>query len=105
MSPAGRPGPDVWIGRLALQVSGLDEGTARALARLVAQGLPPEVAGLAGGLGRVRIQVTVDAAEQGRPELLARRIANELGRVLAGGQARGGPGAGPGVGPGGEAVG
>ena len=68
VSPAGLPGPDVRIGRLALQVSGLDEGAARALARLVAEGLPPELAAAgraaSGGCGS---QVTAAAAEQARP--------------------------------------
>jgi hypothetical protein len=77
------PGAEVRVDRLALRVTGLDERAARALARLVAEGLVPWLPELAGGdLGQVRIRVTADAAEQGRPELLARRIAGELGRVL-----------------------
>jgi hypothetical protein len=92
-------GPGVHVGRLALRVTGLDEDEARTLGHLVAQelqaGLPGAVPPAAEAhLDRVRIQVTADG--QGRPELLARRIAGELGRILARGQ-------GPGH-PGGEAV-
>jgi hypothetical protein len=94
-------GPDIRIDRLALRVTGLDEDAARTLARLVAQELPPGLTGpaavrLAAGqhLGRVRIQVTADAAEQGQPDLLARRIAGELARTLAHGQGPGAPDAG-----------
>ncbi len=92
LSP-GAHGPDVHIDRLALRVTGLDEGAARTLARLVAEGLPPGVLGPAAsdGLGRVRIQVTADAAEQGKPDLLARRITSELTRILARGQGPGYP--------------
>jgi hypothetical protein len=80
--PPGR-GPEVHIDRLALRVTGLDEATALALARLVAEGLAPGLPELAGSrLGRVRIQVTAGAAEHARPELLAQLIAGELSRVL-----------------------
>ena len=48
------------------------------------------------GLGRLRVEVTADAAEQGSPDLLARRIAGEIGRVLARGQGPGRPGRGGG---------
>jgi hypothetical protein len=80
---------DFHIDRLTLRVTGLDEEAARTLAGLVAEGLA--LHGAAGDLGRVQIQLTADAAEQGRPDLLARRIAGEVGRVLGRGQ---GPGAG-----------
>lgn len=91
MNPAaGRPadpGPEVHVDRLALRVAGLDENAARTLARLIAEGLVPGLPELTGGnLGRVRVQVTADAAEAGRPELLARRIADELSRVLGRGR-------------------
>lgn len=93
----GPGGPGFHVGRLALRVTGLDEDEARTLGHLVAQELQ---AGLPGAvpqtpqahLDRVRIQVTAD--EQGRPELLARRIADELGRILARGQGPGHPGGG-----------
>jgi len=92
MSPAGGapvdPGsagrePETRIDRLALRVTGLDDAAARALARLVADGIAPGLPKLAGGdLGRVRLRVTASAAQQGRPELLAQLIAGELSRVL-----------------------
>jgi hypothetical protein len=94
VSPAaGADGRELHIERLALRVTGLDERAAGMLARLVAEGLGSGLPGAAGGdLGRVRIQLTADAAEQGRPDLLARRIAGELGRILARGQGPGAPG-------------
>jgi hypothetical protein len=87
-------GPGVHVGRLALRVTGLHEDEARTLGHLVAQELQAGLLGAASQahLDRVRIQVTAD--EQGRPELLARRIADELGRILARGQGPGHPGGG-----------
>jgi hypothetical protein len=97
---AGRPGPggeladDVHIDRLVLRVAGLDEGAARALARLVAEGLAaglPRPAGSA-GLDSLRLEVTATAAgPEAVPDLLARRIAGEIGWVLARDRAAGGP--------------
>jgi len=87
-SPGARdagPTGDVHIDRLALRVAGLDEDAARALARLVAEGLAPGVlrpAGLA-GLDSLQVEVKTGDADQGQPELLARRIVDEIGRVLA----------------------
>lgn len=79
---------ELHIDRLTLRVTGLDEEAARSLARLVAERLD----GTAGGdLGLLRIQVRADAAVHGRPDLLAGRIAGELGRVLGHSQ---GPGTG-----------
>ncbi len=104
MSPAARfpadgPGPGtaepaVHIDRLALRVAGLDEAAARTLARLVAEGLAPDVLRSAGnaGLDHLQIEVTASAADQGKPDPLARRIISELGRVLARGRMPGGPG-------------
>jgi hypothetical protein len=98
MSPAaGRPGggagPAVHVDRLALRVAGLDEAAARTLARLVAEGLAPGMLRSAGnaGLDHLRIEVTACAADRDRPDLLARRITSELGRVLARGRVPGGP--------------
>jgi hypothetical protein len=99
-APDGNPGPrdagaadDVHIGRLALRAAGLDEGAARLLARLVAQGLTPDLlrpAGLA-GVGSLHVEVRASAADQGQPDLLARRIVDEIGRVLARDRVSGGP--------------
>jgi len=96
--PATGPGPGgagsaVHIDRLALRVTGLDEAAARTLARLVAEGLAPDVLRSAAnaGLDRLQIEVTAGDADQGRPELLARRITGELGRALARGRMPGGP--------------
>lgn len=93
MSPAGGAagdGRELHIDRLTLRVSGLEEGAARQLALLIAEGLAAEdltnAEATGGDLGRVRIKLTADAAEQGRPGLLAGRIAGELGRILGRGQ-------------------
>jgi hypothetical protein len=87
MSPAGPPGqgkPGVRIDRLALRVAGLDEGAARALARLVAERLADGALRPAGSadLDHLRIEVTASAAERARQDLLARRIVSELGHAL-----------------------
>jgi hypothetical protein len=104
VSPAATaPGGDVHIDRLALRVAGLDEDAARALARLVAEGLAPGVlrpAGLA-GLDGLQVVVQAGAGGQDGPDLLARRIVDEIGRALARGPIPGGPGPG---GPEGAAV-
>jgi glycine cleavage system aminomethyltransferase T len=87
-----RPAGDVHVGRLALRVAGLDEDAARALARLVAEGLAPGVlrpAGIA-GLDSLRVEVEA-AAGADTPDLLARRIVGEIGRVLARDRVAGGP--------------
>jgi hypothetical protein len=87
------PAADVHIDRVALRVAGLDEDAARALARLVAEGLAPGVlrpAGLA-GLDSLQVKVTTGDADHGRPELLARRIVDEIGRVLARDRVSGAP--------------
>ncbi len=83
---------DVHIDRLVLRVAGLDEDAARALARLVAEGLAPGMFRSAGivGLDSLRLEVTA-AAGQGGPDLLAQRIVDEIGRVLARDRVSGGP--------------
>jgi hypothetical protein len=88
---AGDPAGDVRVDRLALRVAGLDEDEARALARLVAEGLAPGTLAAAGsaGLSRLRIEVQADAG-QGDPALLARRIIDQIGRALARDRAPGG---------------
>jgi hypothetical protein len=95
-SPGARntePGDDVRIGRLALRVAGLDEDAARVLARLVAERLTPGLLQPPGqaGLDSLRVEVYAGAAEQGNPDLLAQRIVDEIGRVLARDRVSGGP--------------
>jgi len=103
MSPAGAsptggsrlasPSSAVHIDRLSLRVAGLDEEAARAFARLVAEGLAagvvrgPAIA----GLDRLRVEVEADAADAGKPDLLARRTVDAIGRVLARDRISGGP--------------
>jgi hypothetical protein len=85
---SGTAGPAVHVDRLVLRVVGLDEGAARTLARYVAEDLDPGVLRSAGnaGLDHLRIEVTAEAADQGRPDLLAGRIASALSRAMARGQ-------------------
>lgn len=93
MSSAGRAGAgagEVHVDRILLRVAGLDEGAARELARLVAEGLAPGLLASAAGPG-FRVVVAADAAERDPPDLLARRIVGEIGRVLARDRASGGP--------------
>ena len=95
-APGGGPaaqGADVRVDRLALRAAGLDEDAARQLARLVAEGLAPGLlrsAGLA-GLDSLRVEIRADAVEEGNPDLLAERIVDAIGRVLARDRAAGGP--------------
>jgi hypothetical protein len=87
------PAGDIRIGRLALRVVGLDEDAARVLARLVAERLTPgllRAPGLA-GLESLPVAVQATAAEQGNTDLLAGRIVDEIGRVLARDRVSGGP--------------
>ncbi len=92
---AGAAGPagEVHIDRLALRVAGLDEDAARALARLVAEGLTPGMLRPAGvaGLDSLQVEVKASAGDQGQPDRLARRIVDEIGRVLARDRVSGGP--------------
>jgi hypothetical protein len=88
-----QPASDIRIDRLALRAAGLDEDAARLLARLVAEGLAPgqlRSTGLA-GISSLHVEVQADAAEQGKPDLLARRIIGEIGRVLARDRVSGAP--------------
>lgn len=88
----GGPGGEVHIDRLALRVAGLDEGAARTLARLVAEklaaGLPP-LTGSA-SLGSLRADVRLGAGEHAEPDIMAERIADQVGRLLARDRAAGG---------------
>jgi hypothetical protein len=87
-----QPRGDVHIDRLALRVAGIDVDAARALARLVAEGLAPGMlrpAGIA-GLDSLRVEVPT-AGQSETPDLLARRIVDAIGRVLASDRASGAP--------------
>ena len=87
MNPAASSpgtGGDVHIGRLALRVSGLDEGAARTLARLVAERLTADLlrpAG-AGGLDSLKVEVTPGASDRAGPDALAQHIADQVRRAL-----------------------
>ena len=86
------PAGDVHVDRLALRVVGLDEDAARTLGRLVAEGLTPGLLRAAGtaGLDCLKVKVQADV-ERDTPDLLARRIVDEIGRVLARDRVSGGP--------------
>jgi hypothetical protein len=87
MSPA-TPGPgtggDIHIDRLALRVSGLDEGAARALARLVAEKLAAGLLRPAGaaGLDSLKIELRPGDSDRAEPDALAQRIADQVARAL-----------------------
>jgi hypothetical protein len=87
-----RPGGEIRVDRMALRVAGLDEDAARALARLVAEGLAPGLLRATGGAGldSLRVEVQADTRDD-TPDLLARRIVDEVGRVLARDRVSGGP--------------
>jgi hypothetical protein len=75
------PAPTVRIERLALRVAGLDEDAARSLARLVAEGLAPDLVrspGLA-GLDHLEVEVSSTSSDA---DLLAEQIAAAVGRAL-----------------------
>jgi hypothetical protein len=77
-------GGDVHIDRLALRVSGLDEGAARALARLVAERLAAGLLRPAGaaGLDSLTVEVTARDSDLTEPDALAQRIADQVRRAL-----------------------
>ncbi len=83
----------VHIDRLALRVSGLDEGAARTLARLAAERLAAGLLPSAGAesLGSLRVEVRLSPGDETAPDILAQRIADQVGRVLARDRASGGP--------------
>lgn len=86
------PGGEIHIDRLTLRVAGLDEDAARALGRLVAEGLTPGMLRSAGGTGLDCLQVQVQAdTEHSTPDLLAPRIVDAIGRTLARDRVSGGP--------------
>ena len=90
--PSG-PAGAVHVERLALRVVGLDEDAARALARLVAEKLAAGLLPAAGvtHLDALRAEVRLDASAPAKPDILAGRIADQVGRVLARDRAAGGP--------------
>jgi hypothetical protein len=80
------PVEEVHVERLSLQVSGLDEDAARALSRLVAEGLTPVLGRASAGTGLDHLRVEVPAGSDNDPaslDLLAARIVDRVGRVLA----------------------
>ena len=99
-APASGPGAhdagqhgDIHIDRLALRVAGIDQDGAHVLARLVAEGLAPGMLRSAGiaGLDSLQVEAQVGPADQGQPDLLARRIVDGIGRALARDRVSGGP--------------
>jgi hypothetical protein len=72
----------VHIDRLALRVSGLDEGAARALAGLVAEKLAAGLLRPAGVAGLDSLEVEVRADGRAEPDALAQRIADQVSRAL-----------------------
>jgi hypothetical protein len=96
VSPAAGPparADDIHIGRLTLRIVGLDEDAAGTLARLVAERLAPSLLQLPGlaGVESLRTAVQAAATEQGNPDLLAQRIVDAIGRVLARDRVSAGP--------------
>lgn len=71
------------IDRLRLRAAGLDEGAARHLATLVAEGLAPSLQLTAGSTAIETLEVEVTAPFDEAPELLSRRIIHAIGRALA----------------------
>jgi hypothetical protein len=84
------PVEEVHVERLSLQVSGLDEDAARALSRMVAEGLAPVLGRASAGTGLDHLRVEVPAGSE------------PAGSGSPGGVAGPGPAAGTGV-PGGSA--
>jgi hypothetical protein len=94
----GEAPQEVHVERLQLRVAGLDEQAAQTLARLVAEGLAPSLGRVHAGAGLDHLRLELAAGTQAHaagedPELLARRIVEQLGRMLA---------REPGLGPSGE---
>jgi len=84
---------DVHIERLALRVAGLDADAARALARLVAEGLAAGLQRPAAVAGLDHLTIDVDGPGDGSQDIdaLARRIVDGIGRALARDRITGGP--------------
>jgi hypothetical protein len=88
---AARAGAEVHVDRLALRVASLDEDGARALARLVADGLAPALSQIPGTthLESLRVELAAQSTDVGNSDLIARRIIGEVGRSLARGRPSG----------------
>jgi hypothetical protein len=95
MSPlvTGPAGQDVHIERLALRVAGLDSDAARALARLVAEGLAAGLQRPAAVAGLDHLAIDVNGQDDGTQDIdaLARRIVDGIGRALARDRVTGSP--------------
>jgi hypothetical protein len=70
------------IERLRLRATGLDEGAARKLATLVAEGLVPSLQLPPGRTAIDSLNVEVQARAGEGPELLSRRIVDAIGHAL-----------------------
>lgn len=85
MSPGGG---HVHVDRLSLQVTGMDDDSARNLSRLVAEGLVPLLGRATAGIGLDHLRVDVPAPNAGQSahtdtaSLLAARILQGIGRAL-----------------------
>lgn len=86
------PESEIQIDRLALRVAGLDEDAARALARLVAEGLAPGMLRVSGmtHLDFLRVDIQADTKDS-TPDQLSQRIVDKIGRMLARDRISGGP--------------
>jgi hypothetical protein len=83
LSSPERPTPELTVEHLRLQVQGIDEGAARRLAELVAQGLGPGLVLPVGleALATLRLELPATAGEE--TDALSRRIVDAVGRALA----------------------
>lgn len=93
MNKGEGPATQVRIDRIRLRAAGLDEEAAHRLAELVARGLAAGEFRTAAsiGLDSLSVPVKASAADGSSPDLLARRIVGEIGRVLARDRVFGGP--------------
>ena len=80
---AGDTTPRLTIERLRLRAAGLDEGTARHLATLVAQALAPSLQLPVGATAIDTLRVDMATHTGEGPEQLSRRIVDAIGRALA----------------------
>jgi hypothetical protein len=85
MSPStpGLPSSELTVEHLRLQVQGIDEGVARRLAELVAEGLGPGLTLPVGVEALATLHVEVPATPGEETDALSRRIVDAVGRALA----------------------